>query len=155
MYLFDDMMKNEFAHFVRPTATILLANGFDETWIEQFLLCADLNGWEHCLVGLTDAPVYGDQGNFRPIQFTLSQMVGHVPQLLVIPEGDTCLKHLFVDPHVHVLIQNTLDGAGKVALSHLAELHMRHAHVRIAAFHENIYFQRNATIAAFANQIMG
>lgn len=148
-------MKNEFANFVRPTATILLANGFDETWLEQFLLCAELNGWEYHLVGLTDAPVYGDKGNFRPINFTLSQMVGHVPHLLVIPEGDTCLKHLFVDPHVHVLIQNTLEGGGKVALSHLAELHMRQAHVRIASMGNNLYFQRNTTIITFANQIMG
>lgn len=145
---------NEFANYQKPTVTILLADGFDENWLNRFLVQSDLNGWDYHFVGLTDAPVQGDHGNFRSIHFTLSRLEGIVPQLLLVPEGETCLKHLFVDPHVHVLIQNTLSGTGRVALSRVAELYMRRAHVHISMHHDKLVFQRNASISTFAQQIL-
>ncbi|MEM7799757.1 MAG: hypothetical protein AAF633_11250, partial [Chloroflexota bacterium] len=86
------------------TAFILLASGFDGNWLNEFVGFARLGGYSFQYIGLTSGALRSVQGTVQPTSYTLSKLNGKIPDLLILPAGDTALSHLFVDPHVHGLI---------------------------------------------------
>lgn len=111
--------------------------------------------FKYVSVGLTSGSIKSHRGQRRYGDYTLSQVNGIVPNLIILPDGQSALRQLFVVPHVHTLIKSTIDGGGHIALSSDAEFFVRRS--KIARLDNQmatkIISQRRQSLEEFAQAI--
>ncbi|MEM8859944.1 MAG: hypothetical protein AAGD96_16570 [Chloroflexota bacterium] len=128
---------------------ILVATGADESWLTAFSDTVKLSSKEVFFVGLhqSDPPMEYDY------LFSDIDAAGD-PELLVIPQGEACMKQLLVDPRVHLLINKIVAKGGVVAFGKGAELMMSQIPVPLRADANHLRFQRNMETPEFAKQLL-
>lgn len=138
-------------------AFILLAGGYDDDWLDTLMTLLDQEhrGIDYVKVCLTSGVMKSSSGKRSNGDYTLSQVEGIVPHLIILPAGQYALRKLFIVPHVHSLLSNTIHSGGYIALSPEAEFYMRRSKITRfdPAYGANIIHQRSRTLEEFAQSI--
>ena len=141
--------KNEFKN------TVLVAAGYNQSWLNTVYEAAELNGEDLDFVALSkDVFLTPNGGLLRSPSFMLGEVLETAtPNLLIIPDGERCYMQLLVDPRVHYLITRTALSNGIIAMAAGAQLVLSRLAPRFRIPPSQLFFQRNLQPAEFARQI--
>ena len=135
------------AKFSSPTFQniVLVAAGVSESWLSQLALVAHSLNKTVAIVGL-----HHDFSTCK-VDFWLSDL-SEDPEsnLLIIPQGDDCMKRLLVDPRVHGLMGKITKRGGRVAFASGGEMMLSQVPAKYRVPSEQIYFQKNLQTNEFA-----
>lgn len=135
--------------------TVLVAAGYNQSWLNAVYEAADLSGEDLDFVALSK-DVFLDPG--ASLLTSPSFMLGEIletatPNLLIIPEGERCYMQLLVDPRVHCLIARTALSNGIIAMAAGAQLILSKLAPRFRIPSSQLFFQKNLQPAEFARQM--
>ena len=97
------------------SALILLAEGFNETWLTSCVAELRDNGLDAVVVGLRPGPVSGQHGMVIQTDRYFGEIRDCQPKLLALADGKHCIYKLLSEPKVHRLIKATIQSGGRVA----------------------------------------
>ena len=144
------MISQDLLHSIRPPENVVLvAEGADQGWLSTFSGAAKSLDQSLSLVALHH---YEEIVHVNCLLSDLDE--DRLPELLIIPQGEVCMKHLLVDPRVHDLINNTVDKGGWVAFGAGAELVLSQIPLRYRLTHDHVCLQRNQKTAEFAHELL-
>ncbi|MEM9775802.1 MAG: hypothetical protein AAF902_14575 [Chloroflexota bacterium] len=128
---------------------LLVATGVDHGWLSTFSGAAASLQTPLNLVAL-----HHDE-NLKNVAYFLSDLNNQqYLELLIIPQGELCMKQLMVDPRVHMLINETVDHGGLVAFGGGAELLLSQMPMKYRLLPGQVCLQRNLKTAEFAQQLL-
>ena len=108
------------------SAMILVANEVWEVELQEYITLLQQKEIPSQIVGNRIDFIYDSQGRPVHIDTYLGQLnVGELPDILIIPNGQNCIKALLSDPRVHLLVKQIIERGGKVVAAATALLLMR------------------------------
>ena len=134
-------------------AIILLADGFDESWLASCLIKLRTGNNHTAVVGLRPGRVAGKHGLAVHTDTHLSEIRHNRPKLLVIANGRLCASRLMTDPRVFKLMEQTLEANGRVAISLDSEIILKKYRLIQAKDLQQFIWQRHTAHEEYAQHL--
>lgn len=137
---------------------ILIAPGFEESFVVACLCEIRGKGLPLWVVGLTNAVTNGMRGlTVRP-DFSLSHLEGLMPfqaeHRLIIPGNLTCATMLCSDPRVHQLITAVIEARGYVVTTTQSEPALLQTNLSISLAPNHFFSQKDSDAAEYVQQLI-
>ncbi len=140
----------------KQDAIILVAPGFEETWLANCVTSLRQRGYRALMVSLAPELIEGANGMTVKPDSYLSKLLqtNRPPKLLAIADGKTCVNQLLSEPNVYRLMNQTVAAGGRIAATTESETILRHVgRVKFSDF-DNCIWQRSTPTSEYAEQLV-